>query len=138
MQNAAPAPSTTSGGRGGVGGGIQAFSPDVQRKLEFEKSISRSPIQQRDFSNGRRSMSPTHPQLMAVQEPAIMSGPSLSYSMTVDNTTAAINNNFEMGKQISEQRMFEWGFGRNLRGELSLGVTKNALVPACTVGLTEV
>ena len=34
--------------------------------------------------------------------------------------------------------MFEWGFGRNLRGELSLGVTKNALVPACTVGLQDV
>jgi len=46
-------------------------------------------------------------------------------------------NNVELGRTISDQRMFEWGFGRNMQGELSLGVTKNALVPACAVGLQE-
>ena len=47
-------------------------------------------------------------------------------------------NNQEMARFLSEQRAFEWGFGRNQRGELSLGVTKNALVPAHAVGLTDV
>ena len=40
--------------------------------------------------------------------------------------------------QISENRAFEWGFGRNTDGELSLGVVKNALVPACATGLKDV
>ena len=44
----------------------------------------------------------------------------------------------EMARQISENRSFEWGFGRNMQGELSLGVTKNALVPAAAIGLSEV
>ena len=44
-----------------------------------------------------------------------------------------------IGKQISENRAFEWGFGRNQDGELSLGVAKkNALVPASATGLREV
>ena len=34
-------------------------------------------------------------------------------------------------KEMHKNRQFEWGFGRNLNGELSLGVCKNALVPAC-------
>lgn len=44
----------------------------------------------------------------------------------------------EMSRQVSEQRSFEWGFGRNMQGELSLGVTKNALVPASALGLQDV
>lgn len=32
-------------------------------------------------------------------------------------------------------KQFEWGFGRNVNGELALGVLKNAHVPACALGL---
>lgn len=41
-------------------------------------------------------------------------------------------------REIHGNKQFEWGFGRNLNGELSLGVEKNALVPACAVGLGDV
>jgi hypothetical protein len=34
-------------------------------------------------------------------------------------------------RELHQSKQFEWGFGRNLNGELSLGVSKNALVPAC-------
>jgi alpha-tubulin suppressor-like RCC1 family protein len=40
--------------------------------------------------------------------------------------------------EIRSKRAYEWVFGRNLNGELSLGVKKNALVPAYAIGLSEV
>ena len=41
-------------------------------------------------------------------------------------------------EEIRRKRAFEWVFGRNLNGELSLGVKKNALVPAYVIGLKDV
>jgi len=41
-------------------------------------------------------------------------------------------------KEIREKRAFEWAFGKNTDGELSLGVTKNALVPAYAIGLKDI
>ena len=41
-------------------------------------------------------------------------------------------------EEIRSKRAFEWVFGRNLNGELSLGVKKNALVPAYVIGLKDV
>lgn len=59
-----------------TGLGYQAFSPDVQRRLEFEnRSNSRSPIVN-DFSQGRPSMSPNARSVNLIQEPAIISGPA--------------------------------------------------------------
>ncbi len=40
--------------------------------------------------------------------------------------------------EIRDKRAFEWVCGRNLNGELSLGVKKNALVPAYAIGLVDV
>ena len=40
--------------------------------------------------------------------------------------------------EIRSKRAYEWVFGRNINGELSLGVKKNALVPAYAIGLSEV
>jgi hypothetical protein len=40
--------------------------------------------------------------------------------------------------EIRSKRAYEWVFGRNLSGELSLGVKKNALVPAYAIGLKDV
>jgi len=56
-----------------------------------------------------------------------------SYSYQDQETIEAYNT-----KELHQQKQFEWGFGRNLNGELSLGVCKNALVPACALGLTEI
>ena len=58
-----------------TGLGYQAFSPDVQRRLEFEnRSNSRSPIVN-DFSQGRPSLSPNaRSAVTQIQEPAIISG----------------------------------------------------------------
>jgi hypothetical protein len=40
--------------------------------------------------------------------------------------------------EILDKRAYEWAFGRNKDGELSVGVSKNnALVPAQTMGLKE-
>lgn len=41
-------------------------------------------------------------------------------------------------REIHQKKQFEWGFGRNTNGELSFGVTRNALVPAFALGLTEI
>lgn len=41
-------------------------------------------------------------------------------------------------EEIRSKRAYEWVFGRNINGELSLGVKKNALVPAYAIGLSEV
>ena len=85
-----------------------AFSPEVRRQLEFERSGSRSPVP-RDFSRGRTSMSPI---VRLVEEPAIIGAPYMASIHTgiVDNLT---QNNQEMARFLSEQRAFEWGFGRN-------------------------
>lgn len=40
--------------------------------------------------------------------------------------------------EIRNKRAYEWVFGRNLNGELSLGVKKNALVPAYAIGLKDI
>lgn len=40
--------------------------------------------------------------------------------------------------EIRNKRAYEWVFGRNLNGELSLGVKKNAHVPAYAIGLKDV
>lgn len=40
--------------------------------------------------------------------------------------------------EIRQRRAYEWVFGRNLNGELSLGVKKNAIVPAYAIGLKDV
>jgi hypothetical protein len=40
--------------------------------------------------------------------------------------------------EIRDKRAYEWVCGRNLNGELSLGVKKNALVPAYAIGLVDV
>lgn len=40
--------------------------------------------------------------------------------------------------EIRSKRAYEWVFGRNVNGELSLGVKKNALVPAYAIGLKDV
>ena len=58
---------------------------------------------------------------------------SISYAQESQSQYAT-----EMALQMAETKSFEWGFGRNLQGELSLGVTKNALIPACALGLTDV
>ena len=36
---------------------------------------------------------------------------------------------------LQREKKFAWGFGRNTNGELSFGVVKNALVPACAIGI---
>lgn len=41
-------------------------------------------------------------------------------------------------EEVRAKRAYEWVFGRNLNGELSLGVKKNALVPAYAIGLKDV
>jgi hypothetical protein len=41
-------------------------------------------------------------------------------------------------QQIRDNRAYEWAFGRNLAGELSFGVKKNALVPAFAIGLKDI
>jgi len=40
--------------------------------------------------------------------------------------------------EIKQKRAYDWVFGRNVNGELSLGVRKNALVPAYATGLKDV
>ena len=40
--------------------------------------------------------------------------------------------------EIRSKRAYDWVFGRNACGELSLGVKKNALVPAYAIGLKDV
>ena len=57
---------------------------------------------------------------------------------TINSPTTRIQQDLTLlSRQICENRAFEWGFGKNVSGELSLGVTKNALVPAQAIGLTE-
>jgi alpha-tubulin suppressor-like RCC1 family protein len=40
--------------------------------------------------------------------------------------------------EIRQRRAYEWVCGRNTNGELSLGVKKNAIVPAYVIGLRDV
>ena len=64
----------------------------------------------------------------------LLPGNSMLTTMNAEN-----EESYLVGRQISENRAFEWGFGRNQDGELSLGVAKkNALVPASATGLKEV
>ena len=39
--------------------------------------------------------------------------------------------------EIRENHAYEWGFGKNLAGELGFGVKKNAVVPAFAIGLRD-
>lgn len=74
-----------------------AFSPEVRRQLEFERSGSRSPIP-RDFSKGRTSLSPNG---RLVEEPAIIGGPYNVFinTATIDNVT---QGNHEIGRYLTE------------------------------------
>jgi len=40
-------------------------------------------------------------------------------------------------QEIKENHAYEWGFGKNLAGELGFGVKKNAIVPAFAIGLRD-
>lgn len=60
-------------------------------------------------------------------------------TVTTTLNAEAADETYLIGRHIIENKAFEWGFGRNIDGELSLGVSKkNALVPACVAGLKEV
>lgn len=51
----------------------------------------------------------------------------------VDVITSTTNE-----QEIRDNRAYEWACGRNVAGELSFGVKKNALVPAYAIGLKDV
>jgi len=54
-----------------------------------------------------------------------------------DRKTEVLTSKLSAG-ELRDNRAYEWAFGRNKDGELSVGVSKNnALVPACTMGLKE-
>lgn len=41
-------------------------------------------------------------------------------------------------REIKDKQAYQWSFGKNQFGELGLGVTKNALVPAYAIGIKDV
>ena len=117
----------------------------MSRRINFDrsKSGSRSPhatIQ--TYAQARGSM-PVTPSL--TPSASIVPPSNTANTNTVNTVTTTLNaesagdETYLIGRHIIENKAFEWGFGRNIDGELSLGVSKkNALVPACVSGLKEI